>query len=54
VIYQMIEQWQLRRTDKRRLTEMRKHFSMGHRWEHCRVGGQMIDVQPSAASSTSG
>jgi hypothetical protein len=36
VIYQMIEQWRLRRADKRRLTEMRKHFSMGHRWDALR------------------
>jgi hypothetical protein len=41
VICQTIEQWQLRRTDKRRLTEMRKQFSMGHRWEHCGVSGDI-------------
>jgi hypothetical protein len=48
VVYQMIEQWRLRRADKRRLTEMRKHSRWGTVGMPCGGGGQMIDVRPSA------
>jgi hypothetical protein len=33
IIYPIIEEWQQRRADKKRLAQMRTHHAMGHRWD---------------------
>jgi hypothetical protein len=33
ILYPLIRDWQDGRADKKRLAAMRKHASMGHRWD---------------------
>ena len=41
ILLQMVEEGRLRREDKKRLTGMRKHFSMRHRWDALK--GRWVD-----------
>jgi hypothetical protein len=41
ILYPMTQEWLQRRTDKKRLADMRKHFSMRHRWDALK--GRWID-----------
>jgi hypothetical protein len=39
--YPVIRDWRQRQADKKRLAEMRKHFSLRHRWDALK--GRWID-----------
>jgi hypothetical protein len=41
VFYPAIRDWRQRQADKKRLAEMRKHFSLRHRWDALK--GRWID-----------
>jgi hypothetical protein len=41
ILYPMTQEWLQRRTDKKRLADMRKHFSMRHQWDALK--GRWID-----------
>jgi hypothetical protein len=41
ILYPLIEEWQQRRLDKQRLANMRRHFSLGHRWDA--LQGRWVD-----------
>jgi hypothetical protein len=41
ILYPMLVEWRQRQADKKRLADMRRHFSMNHRWDALR--GRWMD-----------
>ena len=41
IVYPVFEEWRQRQLDKKRLADMRRHFSMKHRWDA--LQGRWID-----------
>jgi hypothetical protein len=52
IVYPMFVEWRQRQLDKKRLADMRQHFSMKHRWDmRCRAGGWTTDIAAALSSS---
>jgi hypothetical protein len=43
-LYPVYVDWEMRRAEKKRLSDMRKHVAMGHRWDP--IQGKWLDNEP--------